>query len=118
VTFGEQVVAWRKAARLSGSELERRLGYSRGYLSRLENDMIAPSHSMCARLADALRRAGLLLTDHDVISAAVPYAADPWVREWYEGRIRDLQSGDRLEKLEVENARLRSTIERVRRALE
>ena len=118
MTFGEQLGAWIREARISASELERRIGRSSGYLSRLMDGRIRPTEETCGRLALALGRAGLRVTRGEVLAAAAPAAADPWVREFYERRIRDLSYPGRLEELEEENCRLRRALENSRRALE
>jgi transcriptional regulator with XRE-family HTH domain len=118
VTFGEQVDAWRRAAGISGNELERRIDRSRGYFSRVVDGTILPSEETCLALGRVFEEAGIGVTAAEVIAAAIPEAAGPWVRDWYEARIRACENGAHLAELEAENVRLRAALERVRRALD
>src|SRR5687767_2059928 len=54
MTFGAQLLAWRRHRRLTQSELGSNAGIPRPYLSRLELDKADPSLSLVRRLAVAL----------------------------------------------------------------
>ncbi|MEV6603673.1 helix-turn-helix transcriptional regulator [Kutzneria sp. NPDC051319] len=56
-SFGELLRECRDAAGLSMGELSRRVNYSKGYLSKIENDLKPPNPTM-AKLCDAALEAG------------------------------------------------------------
>lgn len=114
--FAAQLVVWRKKAGLAQAELERSIGKSRGYLTHVESGAFAPPKSVTDAIAEALRAAGLDISNEEVWSAAAPEVADPDVRAYYEAKLRAVDGG-RCEQLEAELRRAEQQLEMARAAL-
>jgi len=92
--FGALLRQSRNAAGLSIGDLAKRINYSKGYLSKIENDLKRPT-AMLAKLCDRELRTGGALA---AVLAAVPVAAVPdepvvgddgvWIMELDGGEVR------------------------------
>ena len=60
-TFGSELRRLRTAAGLSLSDLATRIHYSKGYLSKVENGMVQPNHTLAALCDETLDSGGVLV---------------------------------------------------------